>query len=231
VSCLVNVKLTHFFFDHQSDIVYYIARISTNGGYSSPSRMSRVCKVVTAMPWHFSFWALTSLGIGSALFGILGTWNPTSSASFGSNMFLASSFGWFAVSILYVHEGYKSKAASFDLEEESIFFLKESILESTAATEDDEETREEICRASKILARLDDDEDRSGPIIDPQLQRPSSTSLTVLERLAFLRQSAILGLIKNRAESSWALPREASQSQVDEVKKYTLSETESVDEI
>jgi hypothetical protein len=151
--------------------------------------MSWVYKVVTAMPWHFSFWSHTSLAIGAGSFGILGTWNPTSSAIIGSNMFLASSSCWFAVAILYVYEGYKSKAASFDQEEESIFYLKESVLEATAATEgDDKETREEIFRASTILARLN----------EPQLSRTSSTSLTVLnKRLASLSQSVILGLIKN----------------------------------
>jgi hypothetical protein len=175
--------------------------------------MSWVCKVVTAMPWHFSFWSHTSLAIGAGTFGILGTWNPTSSAIIGSNMFLASSSCWFAVAILYVHEGYKSKAASFDQEEESIFFLKESILEATAATEGDKETRKKIFRASKILARLN----------EPQLRRTSSTSLTVLKRLASLSQSVILGLIKNREGSSSFGCREASQShQVDEVKKETV---------
>jgi hypothetical protein len=93
--------------------------------------MRWVCTVVTAMPWDVSFW-FRIMAIGAAVFGILGTGTPTSSAIIGSNMFLASSFCWSAVASIYVHEGYKSKAASFDQEEESGFLLKESILEAAS---------------------------------------------------------------------------------------------------
>jgi hypothetical protein len=162
------------------------------------------------MPWELSFW-FRILSIGAATFGILGTWRPTSSsASFGSNMFLTSSFGWLAVACYYVREGYKSKSASFDQEEEGRYLLKASILE---ATTEDEETREDVCRASKILARLRD-KDHAGPIVEPQLRRTSST-LAALKHLATLSQSAILGLIVNRGGSSF-LGQEAPQIQVDE---------------
>jgi hypothetical protein len=159
--------------------------------------MRWVCKVVTAMPWDVSFW-FRILAIGAAVFGILGTWTPTSSAIIGSNMFLASSFCWFAVASYRVHAVYKSKAASFDQEEESGFLLKESILE---ATTEDKETREEICLASKILASLRDKDHAEPIVLEPQLRRTSST-LTSLKHLATLSHSAILGLIMNREGSS-----------------------------
>ena len=185
--------------------------------------MRWVCKVVTATPWDFSFW-FRILAIGAGAFGILGTWTPrTSSAIIGSNMFLASSFGWFAVASYYVHEGYKNKAASFDQEEESGFLLKESILE---ATTEDKETREEICLASKILASLRDKDHAEPIVLEPQSRRTSST-LTSLKHLATFSRSAILGLIMNREGSSSFLGREAPQSQVDEEKKETLPEIKS----
>ena len=175
------------------------------------------------MPWEFSFW-FRILAISAGVFGILGTWTPTSSAIIGSNMLLASSFGWVAAGSHSLREGYKSKAASFDQEGGSLLLLKESILEATA--EEDKETREEICLASKILASLRD-KDHAGPIaLESPLRRTSSTP-TSLKHLATLSQSAILGLIMNREGSSSFLGREAPQSQVDEEKKETLSETAS----
>jgi hypothetical protein len=168
--------------------------------------MSWFCKVVTAMSWDSALW-LRILAISAATFGILGTWNRTSSAIVDSNMFLASSCGWFAVASYYVHEGYKSKAASFDQEEESRFLLKESISEEVTITED-KETREAICRASKILAVLKDKE-HAGPIVEPQLRRTSFT-LAALTRLSTLSQRTILGLIMDR-EGSSSLGREAKK--------------------
>jgi hypothetical protein len=154
--------------------------------------MPWVCDVVTAMPWDISFW-FCIVAIGAGTFGMLGIWGPTSSAINGSNMFLASSFCWLAVGCFHVHQGYKSKSASFDQEEESRFLLRESMLE---ATTEDKETREEICRASQILACLRG-KDCARPIVEPQLRRTSST-LTALKHLATLRQSTILRCIANR---------------------------------
>ena len=124
-------------------------------------------------------------------------------------MFLASSFCWFIVGSYYVREGYKSKAASFDQEEESGLLLKESILE---ATTEDEETREEICLASKILASLTDKDHTVPIVLEPQLRRTSST-LPSLKHLATLSQSAIMGLIMNReGSSSFYVSRGAAKS-------------------
>ena len=143
-----------------------------------------------------------------------------SSAIIRSNLFLASSFCWLVVSSYYLHAGYKSKAASFDQEEESGLLLKESILE---ATTENEEKSEEICLASKILASLRD----ADPIVmEPQLRRTSFT-LTALKHLAAFSHSAMLARILNREGSSSFLRREAPQSQADEEKKETSSETES----
>jgi hypothetical protein len=188
--------------------------------------MRWVCKVVKATPWHFSFWLRILAGGGAAIFGVLGTWNPTSSELTSRNFFLGSSICWFALSCYYVCEVYKSKAASFDQEEENRFLLNESILDDTT---EDKETREEICRASNILARVKD-KDHAGPIVEPQLGKTSSSSLTAAlkKHLAFFSESAILDLTKNREESSSQGRGEVPHlSQVDEEEEKTSSETES----
>jgi hypothetical protein len=184
------------------------------------SRMRWVCKVVTAMPWEFSFW-IRIVAISDGIFGGLGRWSPTSSAIIRSNMFLASSFGWAVVACYLVHEGYNSKSASFDQEEESRFLLKESMLDTIS---ENEETREEICRASKILTRLRD-KASAGPIVEPQLRRTSST-LTALKHLATHSKNTILSRIRNR-EGSLFRGQETPPSQVIEEKNETSSETQS----
>jgi hypothetical protein len=197
-----------------------IGRSRSNGYSTSKRRWIR--KVVTYMLWHFSFWFRILASGGAAIFGILGTWNLTSSELMRRNFFLGTSICWFALSCFFVHEAYKSKAASFDQEEESRFLLKESILD---AITEDKEAREEICRACEILARLKD-KNHAVPTVEPKVRRTSST-LTSLKRLATFSKREILDMITNR-EGSSSLGREAPQTrQADEEKKDASSETES----
>jgi hypothetical protein len=182
--------------------------------------MSWVCDVAIATPWHFSFWFRVLAVGGAGMLGMLGTWNPTSSAGSTCDFFLGASACWLALACCCMHEAHKSKAASFDQEEENRLLLKESVLDDTAEDKD-------------ILARVKD-KDHAGPIAEPQLGKTSSSSsLTMLKKhLAFFSHRPILDLIKNREESSSLGRGEAPHpSQVDEEEEEqeeeTLSETES----
>jgi hypothetical protein len=144
------------------------------------------------MPVDLSWW-LRIFTILAAMVGVVGNWNPSSSAEVGSNLILASSFGWLLIACYGVIEGYKSKAARFDHEEEGRFLLKESILE--ASSEKKEARDSSRIRASQIL--IHGLREMGGAIIEPQVKRTTLTE-TALSRLASSRQSVITRFIHKR---------------------------------